>query len=149
MVFCLVFLRVDLCMTSESRHKQATMPENMVFGWQFQAWPLICEPGCFKLMTWLHNENSTHIEGGFIAECWENVYKATNKRDTVSAISAQLSGFAATMSTSTCRSSFMLAVCSSVQYLFRKFHRRFDRRRSSYIYRLPLAVNIGRSEVLA
>ena len=75
----------------------------------------------------------------FIAECWENVYKATNKRDTVSAISAQLSGFAATMSTSTCRSSFMLAVCSSAQYLFRKVHRRFERRRSSYVYHSPLA----------
>ena len=39
-----------------------------------------------------------------IAECWENVYKATDKRDTVLAISAQLSGFVATMSASTCRS---------------------------------------------
>ena len=74
----------------------------------------------------------------FIVECWENVYKATYKRDTVSAISAQLSGFAATMSTSTCRSSFMLALFSSAQYLFRKVHRRFARRRSSYVYNSPL-----------
>ena len=28
-------------------------------------WPLICEPGCSMLMTWLHNENSTQTEGGF------------------------------------------------------------------------------------
>ena len=83
-----------------------------------------------------HYNNITNI-----AECWENVYKATYKRDTVSAISAQLSGFAATMSTSTCRSSFMLAVCSSAQYLFRKVHRRFERRSSSYVYHSPLSVH--------
>ena len=82
-----------------------------------------------------------------IAECWENVYKATNKRDTVSAISAQLSGFAATMSTSTCRSSFMLAVCSSAQYLFRKVHRRFERRSSSYVYHSPLNMLLSTSIV--
>ena len=46
-----------------------------------------------------------------IAERWENLFKAMYKQDTVSAISAQLSGFAATMSTSTCRSSFSVAVC--------------------------------------
>ena len=81
----------------------------------------------------------THLKDcANIAERWENLFKAMYKQDTVSAISAQLSGFAATMSTSTCRSSFMLAVCSSAQYLFRKVHRRFERRSSSYVYHSPL-----------
>ena len=91
-----------------------------------------------------------HVPGvASIAECWENIYKATNKRDTVSAISAQLSGFAATMSTSTCRSSFMLAVCSSAQYLFRKVHRRFERWRSSYVYHSPLDAPVQNIQILA